>query len=320
MTTIADVARAAGVSISTVSYVMSGKRTISEDTRERVQQAIVTLGYQPHASARSLASRRSNVIGLQVPLRSGVDVHVVMEIVAGIISAARARHYDILLLTGDDETALDRAVGSSMVDALLVMDVSTDDPRIPALRASPVPAVLIGVPADAEGLTVVDFDFAAAGRQAAIQFADDGHHRVALIGAPPEVLTRHTSYAERLSGGFLDAAAERAVAATVHAFPSSADAADSLRALLAESPEITAVLVHNEGALPHIAPALADRDVIALCPVDVARSVPGIHRVIELPADALGTVAAGAVLDVLDGRTVPTRTLLPPAPLTIMST
>lgn len=127
MTTIADVASAAGVSISTVSYVMSGKRTISQDTKERVERAIAELRYSPHASARSLASRTTNVIGLQAPLRSGVDVHVVMEIVTGVVREAREHAYDILLLTGDD-AGLTLAARASRVDALLVMDVESDDP------------------------------------------------------------------------------------------------------------------------------------------------------------------------------------------------
>ena len=68
MATINDVARAAGVSPSTVSYVLSGRRPISAQTRERVQAAIAELGFHPHAGARALASRRTNVLALVVPL------------------------------------------------------------------------------------------------------------------------------------------------------------------------------------------------------------------------------------------------------------
>src|SRR3954462_13437579 len=80
MVTLADVARRAGVSASTVSYVLSGKRSISAQTRRRVQTAIEALGYHPNAGARALASRRSNIIALMVPLRSGMYVPVIMEI------------------------------------------------------------------------------------------------------------------------------------------------------------------------------------------------------------------------------------------------
>ncbi|MFD0516556.1 LacI family DNA-binding transcriptional regulator [Paractinoplanes durhamensis] len=62
-----DVARMAGVSQSTVSYVMTGKRSISEKTRQKVLAAMEQLTYEPHAGARSLAGRRTQVIGLVVP-------------------------------------------------------------------------------------------------------------------------------------------------------------------------------------------------------------------------------------------------------------
>src|SRR5699024_3645775 len=62
-----DVARLAGVSQSTVSYVLTGSRPISESTRARVEEAIAELGYHPNSGARTLRSRRSGVIGLMVP-------------------------------------------------------------------------------------------------------------------------------------------------------------------------------------------------------------------------------------------------------------
>src|SRR4051794_21233185 len=98
MATIADVARKAGVSASPVSYVLSGKRSISPDTARRVHQAIDALGYHPHAGARALASSRSNVLALMVPLRSETYVPVVMEIVTAVVSTAREYDQDVLLL------------------------------------------------------------------------------------------------------------------------------------------------------------------------------------------------------------------------------
>lgn len=318
MVTIADVARAAGVSISTVSYVMSGKRTISSDTRERVAQAIADLDYSPHASARSLASHSTNVIGLQAPLRSGVDVHVVMQIVAGIVTEARALHYDILLLTSDDAGGLSHAARASMVDALLVMDVESDDPRIQTLERLDVPSVLIGLPAGADGLRCVDFDFEAAGRLAADRLAELGHRRVALFGAPVEVLERHTSYADRLVRGFGDACAAHGMAGTVHPCPNGADAADVVDEVLAADPELSGILIHNEAALPHIAARLAavgrarDIDVLALCPAQMAETVTGLADSIAIPAEGIGAAAAGVIRALLAGEKPDKVLLLPP--------
>src|SRR5258705_11900793 len=96
--TITDVDRHAGVAASTVSYVLSGKRTISAGTRARVLASVRTLGFHPHAGARSLASNRANVIALALPLRQGMHLPVVMQFATAVVTAARAFDHDVLLL------------------------------------------------------------------------------------------------------------------------------------------------------------------------------------------------------------------------------
>lgn len=321
MVTIADVAQAAGVSISTVSYVMSGKRAISQETRDRVEKAIDSLGFSPHAGARSLASRSTNVIGLQAPLRTGVDVHVVMQIVTGVVTQARKHGYDILLLASDDAKALQRAAKGSMVDALLVMDVESDDPRIETLSGLGHPSVLIGLPEGRRAIPCVDFDFEAAGWLAVDRLVDLGHRRIALIGSPPEVMSRHTSYADRLVRGFLAACEANGVTGSVHACPSTAEAAATVDAVMDENPDITGFFVHNEGALPHVAATIAQHarrrtdelSVVALCPEDVARSVSGLADSIAVPAEDIGAAATDMICEILAHGAKPAVRLLPPA-------
>lgn len=136
MVKISDVARHAGVSPSTVSYVLSGKRSISEQTRRRVLDSVRTLGYRPHAGARALASSRSNVIALVVPLRSGIHVPVVMQMAIAAVTTARTHDHDVLLLTQDEGVdGLERVAGTALVDAIIVMDVELHDVRLPVLRS-----------------------------------------------------------------------------------------------------------------------------------------------------------------------------------------
>ncbi|HWU47775.1 MAG TPA: LacI family DNA-binding transcriptional regulator [Humibacter sp.] len=320
MVTIVDVAHEAGVSISTVSYVMSGKRTISPETRRRVERAINVLGFSPHAGARSLASRSTNVIGLQIPLRSGVDVHVVMEVVSGIVARARTHGYDILLLTSDDPRGMERAARGSMVDALLVMDIESDDPRIGVLTQLEQPSALIGLPEGRRNIPCIDFDFEQAGWLAVDRLLAMGHRRLALIGSPPEVMARHTSYADRLARGFLAGCAASGVVGTVHACPGDAEAAAVVDEVLATVPEVTGFLVHNEAALPHIFSHLVEIGVhspaapaiVALCPEDVALAVPGPVDSIAVPAEAIGIAAADVICDMIDGGTPPGVRLIAP--------
>ncbi|WP_277212891.1 LacI family DNA-binding transcriptional regulator [Isoptericola croceus] len=321
MTTIEDVAKAAGVSASTVSYVLSGKRSISAPTRKRVEQAIADLSYRPHAGARALASSRTNVIGLMVPLRAGVDVSVVMQFVTGVVTHARQADHDVLLLTQDDAGGLERVAAGSMVDAIIVMDVEADDPRIPILRGLRQPTVLIGLPRDPAGLSCVDLDFEAAGRLGAAHLAGAGHREIALLGPPPEVMARHTSYADRVIRGFRHTRAERSLAAEVEACETTPDGARrAVDAVLGRAPGTTGFLVHNERALPHVLGRLAERglrvpedvSVVALCPtaVAMAQSVPLTS--IDIPGEVIGGVAVDMVLSRLESKQPAESRLLAP--------
>ena len=112
MPTSKDVAQAAGVAQSTVSYVLSGKRPISEKTRKKVEDAIEHLTYQPNAGARALASRRTRVIGLVIPFIPELHMASIMEFVSVIANTARRYDHDILLVTEDEGAAgLRRVVG-----------------------------------------------------------------------------------------------------------------------------------------------------------------------------------------------------------------
>jgi DNA-binding LacI/PurR family transcriptional regulator len=319
--TIADVAKAAHVSASTVSYAMSGKRPISATTKRRIEQTIAELDFSPNAGARALASRRTFVIGLQAPLRLGVDVHVIMEFVTGTLTAARAAGYDILLLTKDDAGGLARTAHAAMVDGLIIMDVEADDPRVATLKGLQQPSVLIGLPLDARGLSCVDFDFEAAGREAVDHLVDLGHTQLALIGAPPAVFARHTSYADRLTHGFRQRCEERTAQCSIH--PCGTQAADVggvIDALLDAMPAPTALLIHNERALPHALARLAshglsipgDISVLALCPDDVAAAQTVPVSSIDIPAEQIGAQAAGMLVETLaTGRPVATRLVAP---------
>src|SRR5579883_1886380 len=99
MPTIADVAKRAGVAPSTVSHTLSGKRPISAEVRMRVLQAIEELGYQPHAMARALATRRTRTIALMYPALISEIAEPHLEFVSGILQAANAWKYGLLLWT-----------------------------------------------------------------------------------------------------------------------------------------------------------------------------------------------------------------------------
>jgi len=319
---IEDVAKHAGVAPSTVSYVLSGKRSITQETRERVLASIKALGYQPHAGARALASNRSNVVALVVPLRTGIHVPVIMQFATSVVIAAREHDHDVLLLTQNEgEAGLRRVAGTSMVDAIIVMNVELQDPRIPVLKDLDRPTVLIGFPAETDGLTCIDLDFTAAGAACVEHLAALGHREIALVGSPPEVYERETGFASRTTHGFTEAAARHGIVADVHTCEATqAGARKVVAELLAEHPDLTAVIVHNE---PVVAPLLAafreagrsmpdDLSVVAICPDELAEYTMPALTSVAIPADEVGRRAVGLLMAKLNGRQVPDATLIPP--------
>ena len=98
MAGIKDVAAKAGVSISTVSYVMSGKRSIGEETKKKVLKAAQELGYQPNLQARSLRGEPTRVLALSSPVHEYTDYSNYASFFFALATRARRYNYDILLL------------------------------------------------------------------------------------------------------------------------------------------------------------------------------------------------------------------------------
>ncbi|MFH9553935.1 LacI family DNA-binding transcriptional regulator [Streptomyces sp. NPDC017435] len=322
MVKITDVARHAGVSPSTVSYALSGKRPISEATRRRVEEAARTLGYRPHAGARALAGSRSKVLALVVPLRAGIHVPVVMRFAVSVVTAARDHDHDVLLLTQEEgEEGLRRVADTALADALILMDVQLRDPRLPLLRSLGRPSVVIGFPLEADGLTCIDLDFRAAGERCVEHLAQLGHRVIGLVGSPPEVYVRGTAFAQRVVQGFTAAADRAGLASAVHPCGATPAAARRMaERLLREQPALTGVVVHNEAVLEPLIDAFeqlglqvpGDMSVTAICPDELASGIRVPVTSVALPSEEVGERAVDLLMRKLGGETVPGSTLLPP--------
>ncbi|MET9774910.1 LacI family DNA-binding transcriptional regulator [Streptomyces sp. NPDC006367] len=327
MVTLAEVAQHAGVSASTVSYVLSGKRSISVTTRQRVEESIRQLGYHPNAGARALASSRSNIIALMIPLRTDMYVPVMMEIAIAVATTARAHGYDTLLLTGEEgPDAVRRVTGSGLADAMILMDVELDDERLPLLRGGDggdgpagtrpgagavQPSVLIGLPADTTGLTCVDLDFRATGALCVEHLASLGHRDIAVIGEAPAVYERHTGFAERTLDGLRTRARELGLRLLHRPCDGGYDAmAATLARIFDERPDTTGFVVQNESAVEPLLALLRqqgravpeDVSVVAVCPEQVATQASVRLTSVAVPAQEMGRRAVEQLVAKLEGR------------------
>ncbi|MFI8169285.1 LacI family DNA-binding transcriptional regulator [Streptomyces sp. NPDC085931] len=310
MARITDVARRAGVSPSTVSYALSGKRPISAETRRRVEEAARELGYRPQPVPP--AHGAPNVLAVAAPLRPGVHLPALMRLTQSVVTAARGYDHDVLLLTGEE--GLSRSAVPAPARVLLVVDVGLHDPRLPVLRSLGRPAVLIGLPAERPGLPCVDLDYRAAGEVCVHHLAALGHRAVALLGPPPEVYVRETASARRLVEGFTAAADRHRMASSVH--PAECSGAPALvDRLLGAHPAPTAVIVQNDALVVPLLTALRQRgrripeDMSVLA---VGTDVPETVSAVTVPSAELGTLGVELLLRERTGPPVPRTTLLPP--------
>lgn len=301
MATIGDVAREAGVSRSTVSYALSGKRTISRETRERIAAAIANLGFTVHAGARALATSQTMVLGLLPQFHQDELAPPMLQYVLPISDTARELGYDILMVTeADGSAALRRILRSGMVDGVLLLDVTHNDARLPVLREAEQPGALVGLPADNDGLDVFDLDFGESARLLVDHLHALGHREIIVISPPRPVFDRGAAYSWR----FRDAALERGAGYGLRMFPYYGESQQpsitcSIHAILDARPSATALIVHNDATIAALPLVLSERgvrvphdlSVVSLYSRSFGRSLSLPYTAIETSPDALGRQA-----------------------------
>ena len=331
MANIHDVARAAGVSISTVSYAISGKRSIAASTRQRIEEAVLALDYRPNAGARMLKGTRTNLLALSAPLHAGSHAPAHMAFVLAVINAARAYDYDVVLLTQDDATnGLRRVASSRLVDGIILLDVSQDDERIALIRSLNVPTALVGVPRVTDELICVDLDFELAAEMSVRRLAEQGHTQIGLFGQDPIIYERGSNFPHRFLAAFV-AEAERLDLDV--AFVPSRENTASVRAaferLNVELTGMTGLVLHCNEPVQSIVLELLhqrgirvpqDLSVISACSsFDTEHLNPPLD-VIPLPASDTCGRAVALLMEQLEIGVEPRVELLPPALVELGST
>ncbi|MGW7353300.1 LacI family DNA-binding transcriptional regulator [Streptomyces sp. NPDC054784] len=187
----ADVARAAGVSQTTVSLVLGGNKqgiVIQEATRERVLEAARTLGYVPDPAARSLATARNSLLGVfSFTATFPTDArHSYHPLLAGVEQEAAAQGYDLVLFTGSSAhgpaaTTPEQLDRVRLADGCLFLGRHIPARELRRLVQDGYPAVHVGRRDELEGLAWVGADYVSASADVVRRLADAGHRRVVLV-------------------------------------------------------------------------------------------------------------------------------------------
>ncbi|WP_418274958.1 DUF6807 family protein [Isoptericola jiangsuensis] len=181
--TIADVARAAGVSRATVSRVMNGRSTVDPAISARVQEAAIELSYRPSNVARSLSLGRTTTVALVVP---DLGNPVFQQILSGVTSAAAEDGYRVLVADSAEDPGAEATLARearARCDALILVSPRMPDATLDALLPDVAPAVVVNREvASAPSLVV---DFAEAMIQVVEHLVEHGHRRIAYLSGPP---------------------------------------------------------------------------------------------------------------------------------------
>ncbi|MFS0853549.1 LacI family DNA-binding transcriptional regulator [Microbacterium sp. 179-I 3D4 NHS] len=188
-TTIADVAREAGVTKATVSHALSGKRPISDDTRAKVLAAADRLGWVPSQSARALATRRANAVAVVLARDPEVIANdsFFPAFIAGVESVLAESETALLLQVVPDRAAEERAYRALMhgrADGALLLDLRHDDWRVPFLDELGLPTVLVGAYEQPSPFSCVRTDDAAPVHEIIAHLRTRGHERIAHVSGP----------------------------------------------------------------------------------------------------------------------------------------
>ena len=305
--TIADVARAAGVSIPTVSKVVNNRDGVAPATMLRVQEVVERLGYETSLVARSLRSSRTNVIGILVPEFEPFST----ELLRGVSAATTGTGYELLAYAGLEagtgqpgweRRSLSRLSGT-LIDGAIVVTPSA------ALSGASIPVVAIDPHTGPEGHATVDTDNVAGARDAVDHLLELGHTRIAHVQGRSDLASsqlRETGYRDALAAAGI-AVDERLVRAGDYQEERSAAVAHELLTL-PDRP--TAVFAANDSSaigVLHAAASLGlrvpeDLSVVGFDDVPQASTTTPPLTTVAQPLAELGASAVAMLLAMLRGE------------------
>src|SRR3954454_9112648 len=194
VTTIARVAREAGVGVGTVSRVINGSAAVSEATRRRVLDVVAELGYEPNATARALSTGRTRSIGVIAPFFTRSSV---IERLRGVAPMLAEAGYQLILFdveSPEQRNSTFKAV-IGRVDGLLSISMAPTNGDLRRLEQAGVPVVLVDHPH--ERLPSIVVDDVEGGRMATAHLLELGHRRIAFAGDTVDSIHRASASSRR---------------------------------------------------------------------------------------------------------------------------
>ena len=210
--TLKQVATRAGVSYQTVSKVLNGQAQVTEETRQRIMNAVQELGYRPNQIARNMRTKRSHMIGYSwVPTSPNQVNHILDQFLSSMVQEAEAAGYHLLPFPFREGQAqvndYRELINTGRVDGFVISSVNYNDPRIAFLLERKFPFVAFGRSNPELDFPYVDIDGADGLCQAVEYLISREHRRIAAIAWPEDSRVgneRLRGYFEAMQAGGLD--------------------------------------------------------------------------------------------------------------------
>lgn len=308
--TIKDIARAAGVSPSTVSRALNNSPLIREETKERIRRIAAQLGYERNELAQSLVKGKSKALGLIV---ADITNPFFAEVAKGVEEVAHSRGYGLILCnTGEDpekERSYSLLLRRKRVDGLIITSVTLEDPILSDLERAGVPFVLVSRVSDTVDAPYIIVDDALGARLAAEHLIGLGHHRIACISGPTAVepgKVRAEAFRETLGAHGVKVPGTW----VVHTDFSWKGGEAAARALLSKRRRPTAIFAANDLLALGVLTAAhelglevpGDLSVVGFDDITYA-SLPLIRlTTVAQPVYEMARIAAGWLIDVIEGK------------------
>lgn len=186
-TTIKDIAKTAGVSVTTVSRALNGYSDVSEKTRQRIMDIARELNYSPNTLARGLVMNVSKTIGLLVSglNRESEKDQIIFSILSGVNDSLSEKEYDLILFNTNTskqrEKTYSQLCRERRVDGVIIQGIKTDDPYLKEVVESDIPCVLIDIPVHSDNVGYVTTDNVSGARKAVEHLIGLGHKKIGMI-------------------------------------------------------------------------------------------------------------------------------------------
>jgi len=313
--TIKDVAKAAGVSITTVSRVLNQYTDVNAKTRTKVLKIVEKLGYRPNAVARSLVMNRTRTIGLLVAelSRTRTAHHFMYDVICGVNDRAQELDYDLILFsttpTEKRQLSYMDYVNKRKVEGMLMTGMRLDNVYAREVIDASVPSVLIDLPLTGDTCSYVMTDNVAGARMATEHLLSLGHRKIGFVNGHPQSavsVDRLRGYQDALQAAGIEYDASR----VYYGDFKSEDGALGTEQLLQAHPDLTAIFYASDlmaiGAINFLQAQRksvpGDLSIVGFDDIELSTLVQPQLTTIRQNRYEMGRVAADTVIRMLDGE------------------